>query len=555
MSGAAHYPERFGPFILLRELGAGGMGSAFLALHQESEALLVVKRMHPELMRDDTIFKRFVHEAEVAAHVRHPNVAGLVAMGTIDREPFLATEFVFGIQVSQIVDRVEQQIVDPVPLDVALFMALELLSGLEGIHEACHHETGAPLGLIHRDVGARNVLVGFDGQVRLIDLGLGKSILSDWQTAHQVLAGSPDYMPPEQAMGAKVDKRADVYAAAVTIWEMIAGKKRIREDSVAARLSRAVGAQPEPLRPYRTEATPRLEAILKQAMATDPDVRTPAASLLARTLEEELRAFKKRAERRDVIEWLDAACATVIARERRLLDDAVASAKNLGAPRKNPHTQMYVQARHGPFSEAHAYKFYDAGTRAPDPSDAIGEASKLSKTMDRIGGSETLGALAALADPTNLRNAPLWVKLAGGMFAFIFVVLVSSVTYVLVVPQPRVATPLPVAPAPPPKIVEAPPPPPPTEVELVAPPPTPPVTPPPLPVAPPPPPSTTIVRESADVQERKKQLVARIRDLRRVKYEVRWQKRLTSLSAKLSSARSQRSLDSIERSIRQMERE
>ncbi len=532
------------------------MGSAYLAIHPDSEALLVVKRMHPELMRDDTIFKRFIHEAEVAAHVRHPNVAGLVAMGTIDREPFLATEFVFGIQVSQIVERVEQAIIDPIPLHVALFMALELLAGLDGIHEACHHETGAPLGLIHRDVGSRNVLVGFDGRVRLIDLGLGKSILSDWQTAHQVLAGSPDYMPPEQAMGAKVDKRADVYASAVTIWEMLAGKKRIREDGVAARLSRAVGAQPEPLLPFRPEATQRLEAILKQGMATDPDVRTPTAGILAKTLEEELRSLKRRAERQEVIDWLDAACATVIAKERRLLDDAVAASRNLGAPRKNPHTQMFVQARHGPFSEANTYRFYDAPAAAPDPGDMIGEPSKLSLTLDKIGASQTLGALAALVDPTNLKNAPLWVKLAGGMLAFLFVVLVSSVTYVLLVPSPPTAKPLPKAPKPPPVVVA---PPPPSDVELVAPPPAappPPVEPPPPPVEPPPPPpSTTTTRVSSDVKRRKSQLVSRIRDLRRVKYDVRWQKRLTKLSARLSSARSNRSLDSIERSIRQMERE
>ena len=186
------FPERFGPFVLLKMLGAGGMGTAYLAFHPETEQLLVVKRMHPELIREQQIFKRFTHEAEVATHVRHPNVAALVAMGTVDKEPFLATEYVFGIQWSRIVDRVEESLIDPVPLGIALHLSVELVSGMQAIHEARHLETGAPLGLIHRDIGSRNVLIGFDGRVRLIDLGLGKSILSDWQTAHEVLAGSPD---------------------------------------------------------------------------------------------------------------------------------------------------------------------------------------------------------------------------------------------------------------------------------------------------------------------------------------------------------------------------
>src|SRR5688500_2759228 len=128
------------------------MGTAYLAIHVESGALLVVKRMHPEFLKDESIFKRFVHEAEVASHGRHPDVAALVAMGTIDNEPFLATEYVFGIPVSQIIDRIEQLQIDPVPIAIGVQLALDLVSGVEAIHNARHRETGAPLSLIHRDI-------------------------------------------------------------------------------------------------------------------------------------------------------------------------------------------------------------------------------------------------------------------------------------------------------------------------------------------------------------------------------------------------------------------
>lgn len=536
-AGSDNFPERFGPFVLLRMLGAGGMGTAYLALHPESEQLLVVKRMHPELMRETVIFKRFVHEAEVAAHVRHPNVAALVAMGTIDKEPFLATEFVFGIQASRIVDRVEESLIDPVPLGVALHLAVELVSGLQAVHEARHVKTGEPLGLIHRDVGARNVLIGFDGRVRLIDLGLGKSILSDWHTAHEVLAGSPDYMPPEQAMGAQVDRRADVYAAAVTIWELLAGKKRIREDSVPARLQRALGARPEPLIPLRPDASPRLEAILKTAMHPDPDRRTASAEILKRTLAEEALAVARRMSRDDIIAWLDAACATIIARDKRGLEEARASAKRVLEPKQRPNTQLFVGR--DVLSTPSAFGLY----RPEAPAE---ELEIVEKQAPGLGGA--LGRLASAADLGRVAEAPLAAKLALIVMGGMIMIAIAVVSAVLATPQDpdikAVALPQPAPPpaAPPPP--QAPPPlaTPGQDVPLIAPPPY-----------EPPPPRRPKVPPA--LRQRKKRLLGKIRALRRVSFEVAWQRRLTRLSARLSRARTEEALDEIEGTLRRLERE
>lgn len=534
------FPERFGPFVLLRMLGAGGMGTAYLALHPESQQLLVVKRMHPELVRENSIFKRFVHEAEVAAHVRHANVAALVAMGTIDNEPFLATEYVFGIQLCRIVDRVEESLIDPVPLGIGLHLAVELVSGLQAIHEARHLETGEPLGLIHRDVGSRNVLIGFDGRVRLIDLGLGKSILADWQTAHEVLAGSPDYMPPEQAMGARVDARADVYAAGVTIWELLAGKKRIREEGVAARLQRAIGAQPEPLLVHRPDAPPRLEAILKTAMHPDPDRRTATSAILKKTLTEEALAMARKMSRDDIIAWLDSACATVIAKEKRELEDARASAKRVLEPRQRPKTQVFV----GEKSLSGGLTFF-----APEP--PSNPELAIRETSD--GGLLARLAPSALVDPAGLRSAPARTKVAVLALGAVGLLSIATITAILVTPDPpevqAVALPAP-APPPPPirRIVD---PPPPAGVEapeaedddVIVPPPLDPVREPPLPPA------------SPDIERRRLRLVEKVRDLRRVSFEVEWQRKLTRLSTKLTRARTDRALDEIESTLRRMENE
>jgi serine/threonine-protein kinase len=553
-------PERFGPFMLLRELGVGGMGAAYLATHVDTGSLLVVKRMHPEFHKEPVIFKRFVHEAEVAAHVRHPNVASLVAMGTTDGEPFLATEYVFGIQVSQVIERIETAQIDPIPLPVALHLIVDLAAGLEAIHSAVHRETGEPLGLIHRDIGSRNVLIGFDGQIRIIDLGLGKSVLADWQTASQVLAGSPDYMPPEQAMGARVDGRADIYSAAVTSWELLAGKKRIREEGVAARLTRAIQAQPEPLIPFRPDAPKRLEAVLKRSMDADPDQRTPTAQIFLKALKEELAHHGKKVTKREVAAWLDSACATVIAREKRLL--AEARARLAGAKGQDvAKTMLLVGAEEGAFSLASPYDFYGDGERSSAPQRNI-ITTPDDVTKDAV--KRQSGPIKVVA---SYGASPERTKLALGVLSLLILCAIVTLTVLLVRPRNAdvqviglpeathptgttiAATAKPTEPAPP-------------ELE------------------PDPPGSAEIDGEeeqepsddakaetrthpaqpepsqlSPELAARKSDLIRRIRSLRRQRFDVAFQRKVTQLSLRLSHARSTKSLDELESALVHLEAE
>lgn len=556
MTSVDTFPARFGPFVLLRCLGAGGMGSAYLARHPDLSGLLVVKRLHPQLMLDSTIFKRFVHEAEVAAHVRHPNVAGVVAMGTVDNEPFLATEYVFGIPVADIVLRIEDSLVDAVPLDVGLALGIEMMRGLEGIHRATHRKTGEALGLIHRDIGARNVLVGFDGHVRIIDLGLGKSTLSDWQTNYQQLAGSPDYMSPEQAMGAQVDGRADVYAAAVTLWELLAGRKRIRTDSVGERIKLAVGAQPEPLLDVRPEASPRLEAILKQAMIPDPDQRTPTVEILRQTLDEERRALPTRAGTPDVVAWLDTACATIIARERRLLEDAKGLERRSTRPVR-AETKFFVQQELVQGSKD-PYAPYSADA------DPVRTQIGVRAVFDRLAASQVAIRLSEMVEPGKERSGPIGARALLAAFVFAIMVGVAGLTAWLLTPaalvqaEGMIVAPAPVPPGPShtvaaPVVVDPPP-------ELLDPDPVVEAIDPAVDAAPKPrvrtaKARTKTTRRSKAFVKKKRRLVERLRLLRRQRFEIAYQRRLTRISSRLSKARTVRSLDSISASLTRLEAE
>jgi len=313
-------PVRFGPFLLLRSLGSGGMGTAYLASHPNWDGYLVVKRLHARFMNDEIVFKRFIHEAKVATFVRHANVTPVVAMGTVGKEPFFATEHVFGIPLSVLLQRIEQKKSEAMPYELILRMSIALCNGLAAIHEALDVETGRPLELIHRDIGTRNILLGFDGSPRIIDLGLGKSVFSDWQTTAGFFAGSPDYMPPEQALGHSVDKRGDLYALAVTIWELLVGRKRIREATVALRIARAIEAQPEPLRPFRPEVSLDFEKLLQSCMQPSAEDRPYDVTALRQELEKELIRINKSPLREDIKEWLDSSCAIILAKERRLFE-------------------------------------------------------------------------------------------------------------------------------------------------------------------------------------------------------------------------------------------
>ena len=533
--------ERFGPFILLKPLGAGGMGTAFLAVHPDTENLLVVKRMHPELVREPTLFRRFVHEAEVASHVKHPNVAALVAMGTVDGEPFLATEFVFGIQASQIVSRIQMSAVDPLPLQVGLRMGIEIAAGLEAVHSAGHRETGEPLGLVHRDVGARNVLVGFDGRVRLIDLGLGKSILADWQTSAEILAGSPDYMPPEQALGSVVDARADVYAATVAIWELLVGVKRIREDSVAARVKRAVIATPEALVDRRADAPRSLEKLLQRGMHPDLDRRLADATELRMGLEAEARRIG--GAREDAVRaWLDSACATIIARQRRTIQELRSAVSSID--RSGSQVQLFV-------GDVESWAPAEVAVRVHSESRPIW-LQLLDRVRRQVEGRILL-PLANLTDPAWVTSAS-FTELFGVVAMFVAIVsLTAGLTVWWLLPgevPSRVQT---IAPTPQH----------PTAVTT-----RPDETPPPAaglstksfdarddlaahPRARPMEPSGPI---SADLQPEKEALLVRVKQLRKVKYEIQWQRRLTAISARLSRARTRRTLSQIEAALTELEK-
>ncbi|HEY5284882.1 MAG TPA: serine/threonine-protein kinase, partial [Polyangia bacterium] len=210
-------PQKFGAYVLLRPLGAGGMGEVYLAMsgHRELETLCVVKRLRPALLSQPEHVRRFRHEADLARRLVHGNLAHTHNIGEVDGEVFLVQELVEGHDVSALLEvMAARRRVLPVP--VAAYIASEVARGLSYAHAFEN------LDLVHRDINPPNVCLNYSGEVKLLDFGIASSNLHGERGSDHQAVGKLWHLAPEQLQpGAKIDRRTDVYALGVVLWELL----------------------------------------------------------------------------------------------------------------------------------------------------------------------------------------------------------------------------------------------------------------------------------------------------------------------------------------------
>jgi serine/threonine protein kinase len=275
---------RVGRYELLRRLARGGMAELYLArasgLHG-FEKLCVVKLVLPHLVEDRRFVQMFLHEARMAATLDHPNIAQVTDIGELEGEPFFVMQYVRGRDLRKIAKALRGA---PLPLDVALTVASQVAAGLHYVHESKGPE-GKSLGLVHRDVSPANVMIGFDGDVKLVDFGIAKSVEQSDATRTGVIKGKVSYMSPEQCRGDAIDRRTDIFALGILLCEMTTGRRLFRGDTDFAIMSKIVDGRfpaPHEGRPEYPEA---LEAIVLRALRNDPEDRYPNTAEMQRELE------------------------------------------------------------------------------------------------------------------------------------------------------------------------------------------------------------------------------------------------------------------------------
>ncbi|MBW2731786.1 MAG: serine/threonine protein kinase [Deltaproteobacteria bacterium] len=276
-------PRIFGRFVLIDRLAKGGMGEIFVAAPRVANGrskLCAVKTILRGRSRD--FAQRFREEGALLTSMRHPNVVDVFEMGRVGLEHYMAMEMVVGQDASRLLRRGHrlQRLLPPAG---ALWIIHQLLAALAYCHRHTD-ECGSALGVIHRDVSPGNVLVSYDGYVKLADFGLAYSARKITRTAPDVVLGKMGYMAPERLLGAPTDQRADIFAAGVLLFELLTGVRfapsRMANEflRMAARRAHHV---PSMLRPALPQAVDRL---VQRAVAMDPDQRFSSAEAFQEAL-------------------------------------------------------------------------------------------------------------------------------------------------------------------------------------------------------------------------------------------------------------------------------
>ncbi|HET9751853.1 MAG TPA: serine/threonine-protein kinase [Myxococcales bacterium] len=277
-------PTKFGKYLLLERIAVGGMAEVFGAKAfgvEGFERLLAIKKILPTLGEDGDFIRMFVDEARIAVQLNHPNIVQVLELGKHERSLFIAMEYVSGRDLRQVMERYRRA-GEPMPLPQACLIVAEICEALDHAHKK-RDAQGRPLGIVHRDVSPQNVLVGFEGAVKLIDFGIAKAESRLSQTQSGILKGKFSYMSPEQVRGEALDGRSDVFACGVLLWEMISGEKLFTGDSDVTVLEKVRKAAVRPPR----NCPPELEGVVLRALARDPARRYQTAS----ALHDDLRRF------------------------------------------------------------------------------------------------------------------------------------------------------------------------------------------------------------------------------------------------------------------------
>ncbi len=295
-----------GRWEVLRLLGSGGMADVYLA-HSKGEAgfekRVAIKVMHPHLARNERAVEHFLDEARLASRINHPNIVQILDLGKIGNDYVIVMEYVEGVDLERMLAsaRVTSRLV---PVDVGLGILCRICDGLHAAHTALATD-GTPLGIIHRDVKAANVLVSKQGGVKVVDFGIAKAATQAHLTVAGETKGTPSMMAPEQRVGERVDVRADVYSVAAVGYEILTGHG-VNLDLVAlAHLGVDNWPHLPPPSTLRSDLPPEVDGLLLGAMAFDRDKRPESCGAYESMLEQMMKKYGFAATDKDIARWVD----------------------------------------------------------------------------------------------------------------------------------------------------------------------------------------------------------------------------------------------------------
>ncbi len=274
-----------GRYQVLAKIADGGMAAVYMARRDDGE-IVALKRIREEFARNKDFLTMLLDEARIVSHLRHPNIVRYHELGNEGGQTFIAMELLVGQSLWSVWEGCRARGVR-LRYEMIAWIGARVAEGLHYAHELREGEPGQdkPLGIVHRDVNATNIFVTYDGDIKIIDFGLAKAANRASKTAAGVIKGKVAYMSPEQAVGAAVDRRTDVFALGTTLWELACDRRLFKHADDVKTLERVHAAEvPDPTL-LVDGFPPPLWAILRRALSRDPEDRQSTAAEMAGELD------------------------------------------------------------------------------------------------------------------------------------------------------------------------------------------------------------------------------------------------------------------------------
>jgi eukaryotic-like serine/threonine-protein kinase len=279
-------PLQFGSYRAIRSLAQGGMGEVFLAEQTGPggfSRLAVVKRILPDREFDKNTRQLFLDEARVAAHLTHPNLVQVFEFGEAEQSYFMAMEYIRGLTVAALTRALKRraELVSP---EIAVHIAVSALRGLHYAHTATDDQ-GHSLNIVHRDISPDNIMVSTAGLVKVLDFGIAKAVGQTPRTSEGTVRGKMAYLSPEQLFELKVDRRCDVRAVGVVLFEMLTGERFVASTIDVGQFAQFVVADPPPVHIRAPQVPLALAALIDKSVRRLPEARFDTAEAFAEALE------------------------------------------------------------------------------------------------------------------------------------------------------------------------------------------------------------------------------------------------------------------------------
>ncbi len=310
-------PTPFGKYYLLERINVGGMAEVFKAKTvgvEGFERIVALKRILPSIAEDEEFITMFIDEAKIAVQLQHANIAQIFDLGKVDDSYFIALEYVNGRDLRGIFDDV-RKLGQVMPMPQVCYLIMQLCEGLDYAHNK-RDAQGRDLNLVHRDVSPQNVLIGYEGEVKLIDFGIAKAAGKASKTQAGILKGKFGYMSPEQVRGLPIDRRSDIFALGIVLYEMLTGERLFIGESDFSTLEKVRNVEIIPPSSINSAIPEKLERIVLKALEKNVEDRYQNAIDLHDDLQMFMHSVGQFSSRKDLSAWMKRTFADEIPQEQ-----------------------------------------------------------------------------------------------------------------------------------------------------------------------------------------------------------------------------------------------